>query len=63
MERIRNMNFKIEGNKLIIEVDLTQSFGPSKSGKTTTIASTGGFTDVIDDIILNLNVCKHIEKK
>lgn len=30
-----------EGKKLIIEVDLTQDFGPSSSGKSNTVANSG----------------------
>jgi hypothetical protein len=39
---MQNVKYEINDNKLIIEVDLTQEFGPSKSGKTITIASTRG---------------------
>lgn len=34
------------GNKLVIEVDLSQDFGKSNSGKSTVIASTEGNQDV-----------------
>lgn len=30
-----------EGKKLVIEVDLTQDFGPSSTGKTHTVANSG----------------------
>ena len=39
---MQNMTMKTEGSKLIITVDLAQDLGPSKSGKTTLIATTGG---------------------
>ncbi len=39
---MQNVNWEVKGDKLIIEIDLTQDFGPSKSGKTITIASTRG---------------------
>lgn len=39
---MRNVTMKREGNKLVIEVDLTANLGPSASGKTTLIASTEG---------------------
>lgn len=32
----------IDGSKLVITVDLTKNFGPSKSGKTVIIATTSG---------------------
>jgi len=39
---MKNVEMKIEGNILIIRVDLSKEFGPSSSGKTTIIASTEG---------------------
>ena len=39
---MQNVEWKIDGDKLTIEVDLTKDFGHSKSGKTITIASTRG---------------------
>lgn len=37
-----NVKAEIKDNKLILTVDLTKRFGKSKSGKSITIASTGG---------------------
>ena len=39
---MQNVDMKIEGSKLVITVDLSKDFGPSKSGKTIIIATTGG---------------------
>ena len=39
---MKNVEMKVEGNILIIKVDLTKEFGPSSSGKTIIIASTEG---------------------
>lgn len=39
---MRNVEMKMDGDKLVITVDTAQTFGPSKSGKTTIIASTEG---------------------
>ena len=39
---MQNVDIKVDGNKLILTVDLTKTFGPSKSGKTTIIATTSG---------------------
>ena len=39
---MKNVEMKVEGNILTIEVDLSQEFGPSSSGKTIIIASTEG---------------------
>jgi hypothetical protein len=39
---MKNMTMHVNGNKLVIEVDLSQDLGPSKSGKTVLIASSEG---------------------
>ena len=39
---MKNVEMKVEGNILIIKVDLTKEFGPSSSGKTIIIGSTEG---------------------
>lgn len=38
----QNIEMKVSGDKLIITVDLSKSYGISASGKSTIIASTGG---------------------
>ena len=55
---MKNVETKIEGTKLIITVDMSKSFGPSKSGKTIIVASTEGNTKV-GDVTVGLNVYKH----
>ena len=56
------IEMKVSGNKLIIEVDVSPkalaSAPPSKSGKTRTVATTGGFgkVDGHDKIKVNLTV-------
>lgn len=51
---------QVQGNKLILEIDLSQNFGPSKSGKTQVVASSEGFQkiDGMGDISFSLNVNK-----
>jgi hypothetical protein len=39
---MENVEITVEGNILIMKVDLTKDFGPSSSGKTIIIASTEG---------------------
>ena len=55
---MKNITTKTEGDKLIITVDLSKSFGPSKSGKTIIIASTEGNVSVPGkpDIKVGLNI-------
>ena len=57
---MQNVKYEIRDDKLIIEVDLTQEFGPSKSGKTITIASTRGNQKIEGtDAIIGLNIYKY----
>jgi hypothetical protein len=39
---MKNVDVKVEGNTLILKIDLTKIQGPSASGKTTIIGTTGG---------------------
>jgi hypothetical protein len=54
-----NVFKRVEGDRLILEVDLTQRFGESSSGKTIRVASTLGNKSVgegHDDLRFGLNV-------
>ena len=55
---MKNVDMKLEGNTLIIKVDLSQESGPSSSGKTVIIASTEGNVSVpgMEDKKVGLNV-------
>jgi hypothetical protein len=55
---MKNMEMKKSGTKLIIEVDLTQDFGISKSGKSRIIASSEGNIPIPGDeeIKIGLNI-------
>ena len=39
---MNNVNVKVEGTKLILEIDGTVDLGPSSSGKTRMVATTSG---------------------
>jgi len=56
---MKNIETKVTGTKLTITVDLSKTFGPSKSGKTIIIASTEG-SQKIDgaDAAIGLNIYK-----
>ncbi len=45
-KKMRNVKMIVKGNILIIEVDLSRSFGPSNTGKSIITASTQGFVPV-----------------
>ncbi len=55
---MQNVEFQVEGNSLLIIVDLSQELGESASGKSVIIASTGGNVSVpgSEDIKVGLNV-------
>ena len=59
--KIKGVDIKLEGKKLVMTVaDVTKFHGVSKSGKTNTIATTGGNIDVGGGVIVGLNVYKKI---
>jgi len=39
---MQNIDIKINGNLATLTIDLSKNLGPSKSGKSTIIATTGG---------------------
>ncbi len=54
---MKNVEMTVEGETLIIKVDLSKDFGPSKSGKSILIASTEGYVPVPErDEKIGLNV-------
>lgn len=55
---MKNVTLTIKGKTLIITVDLTKTFGDSKSGKTILVASTEGNAAIPghDTMRLGLNV-------
>lgn len=54
----QNVDFKVQGDKLIITIDLTKTLGQSGSGKSMMIASTGGNVSVPgkESVKVGLNV-------
>ncbi len=57
----KNVVMRLEGKKLIIEVEMDQDCGPSKSGKTRIIASTEGNISVPGDadVKIGMNVYRY----
>ncbi|HEY4036173.1 MAG TPA: hypothetical protein VGL94_19615 [Ktedonobacteraceae bacterium] len=57
---MKNVEIKVDGDKLTIIVDLSQEFGLSSSGKSVTIASTEGNVVVpgYEEVKIGLNVYK-----
>lgn len=58
---MKNVEYSVEGSILTIKVDLTKSQGPSASGKTTLIATTGGNVKIEGtDAVMGINVYKKV---
>lgn len=55
---MQNIEMKVNGEELIIIIDLSKNFGSSKSGKSTIIATTSGNISIPNhpDIHLGLNL-------
>ena len=45
---VRNVNFDVQGDILTIQIDLSQEYGTSSTGKSLIVATTGGNVDVPD---------------
>lgn len=59
---MQNVKFSLTGDKLTIEVDMSKTIGPSKSGKTMVIASTQGNQVIKNDgkpVHMGLNIYQH----
>jgi hypothetical protein len=57
-QTMKNIDMAVTGNILTIKVDLSKSYGPSRSGKTTIVASTEGNVSIPgrEEIKVGLNI-------
>lgn len=55
---MKNIDVKEEKGKLVITIDLTKTFGASKTGKSLIIASSEGNIIVAPGVFMGLNVYK-----
>ena len=55
---MKNVELKVTGDKLVITVDLSKSYGVSGSGKSTMIATTAGNVSVPgrEEVKMGLNI-------
>lgn len=64
---MQNVKAEVKGGKLLLEIDLTQDFGVSSSGKSITVARSGfarvDEPDVPAGLGFNLNVWKALPGK
>ena len=56
---IQNIEVKDGKDKITLVIDKKVSLGPSKSGKTIMVATTGGNQELKDGIFLGLNCYKY----
>lgn len=55
---MQNVETKLNGNILTVTVDLSKTFGPSKSGKTVIVATSSGNVTIAPGVQMGLNVYK-----
>lgn len=56
---MKNIETEVNGNVLTIKIDLSKTYGPSKTGKTIIIASTEGNQHISGtDAIIGINAYK-----
>jgi ABC-type lipoprotein export system ATPase subunit len=51
----QNVSYEVKDNLLVIVVDLSKTVGPSKSGKTTLVATTKGSVELPSGARFSLN--------
>jgi len=61
---VQNVDIKVDGDTCVITLDLSKRLGPSKSEKTTIVASTGGNVEIpgTGGIKVGLNVFVPVKK-
>jgi hypothetical protein len=52
----KNVDAELDGNTLTLKIDISKRFGPSKSGKTTIIATSEGNKPIKGAVTLGLNL-------
>ena len=59
---MKNIEMKVEGDILTIKIDLSKNYGPSKTGKSITIASSEGNVSIPErDEKIGINVYRKAE--
>ena len=59
---MKNIDMKVEGDILTVKIDLSKNYGPSKTGKSITIASSEGNVSIPErDEKIGINVYRKAE--
>lgn len=59
---MENVDIKVKGNVMTITIDLSKTIGPSKSGKTMIVGTTGGNVTIEGGVTVGLNVYRKAAK-
>lgn len=57
---MKNIKTEVKGTTLTITIDLSKTQGPSKSGKTIIIATSGGNQEIEPGVFMGVNVYKKV---
>lgn len=57
---MKNIIIKTEGTMLGLTIDLSKTQGPSKSGKSIVIATTGGNKEIAPGIYMGVNIYRKV---
>lgn len=57
---MKNIHIETKESTLTLTIDLSKIQGPSKSGKSTVIATTGGNKEIVPGVYMGLNVYKKV---
>jgi hypothetical protein len=57
---MKNINIETKESTLTLTIDLSKTQGPSKSGKSIVIATTGGNKEIVPGVYMGLNVYKKV---
>ena len=57
---MKNIEIETKGSTLLLTIDLSKSYGPSKTGKSITIATTSGNKEIVPGIYMGVNVYKKV---
>jgi hypothetical protein len=58
---MKNMEVQVNGDELVIKIDKAETVGPSSSGKTMLVATSGGNLRVAQNLYLVLNLFRYVQ--
>lgn len=58
-----NVRYAVEGNELVVRIDLTHRGGLSASGKTVRVATTNGNKELAPGVFVGFNAYEYAQKR